>query len=80
VQKGKWPLPGTDAPRPIAEWDALVLGTDQFGTWLFCSEGEVHRKADGGSLVVPSDGVQLLPESGWWAAWWWRKDKWINQA
>jgi hypothetical protein len=78
VQKGKWPLPGTDTPRPVAEWDARVLGTDQFGTWLFCREGEVHRKADGTSLVVPSDGVQLLPRTGWWAAWWWRNDRWIS--
>nr|WP_262505792.1 hypothetical protein [Streptomyces sp. TRM68367] len=21
-----------------------MLGTDEFGTWLFCAEGEVHRK------------------------------------
>ncbi|MBR8639666.1 DUF402 domain-containing protein [Streptomyces tuirus] len=29
-------------------------------------------------MVVPSDGVQLLPDSGWWAAWWWRTDRWIS--
>jgi hypothetical protein len=41
-----------------------VLGTDQFGTWLFCAEGDVHHRADGASVVLPSDGVQLLPASG----------------
>ncbi|MEU8515785.1 DUF402 domain-containing protein [Kitasatospora sp. NPDC048722] len=54
-----------------------VLGTDEFGTWPFCAEGEVHHKADGESLTVPGD-VQLLPRSGWWAAWWWRKERWIS--
>ncbi|QIZ00920.1 DUF402 domain-containing protein [Streptomyces sp. S1D4-11] len=78
VQKRKWSLPGTDTPRLAAAWDARLLGTDQFGTWLYCREGEVHRRADGTSLVVPSDGVQLLPCSGWWAAWWWRTDRWIS--
>ena len=32
VRKGKWPLPGAAEPRSVAEWDARVLGTDQFGT------------------------------------------------
>ncbi|MFG1707039.1 DUF402 domain-containing protein [Nonomuraea sp. M3C6] len=78
VQKGKWPLPGTNAPRLAAEWDARILGADEFGTWLFSREGEVHRKADGTSVMLPSDGVQLLPRNGWWAAWWWRNDRWIS--
>jgi Protein of unknown function (DUF402) len=78
VRKEKWPLAGAEAPRPVSSWDARVLGTDRFGTWLFCAEGELHRRADGSSLTVPSDGVQLLPSSGWWAAWWWRRDHWIG--
>ncbi|MFJ9774965.1 DUF402 domain-containing protein [Kitasatospora sp. NPDC101157] len=78
MRKGKWPLRGSAEPRPVAEWDARVLGADEFGTWLFCAEGEVHHKANGESLTVPSDGVQLLPNSGWWAAWWWRKEQWIS--
>ena len=78
VRKEKWPLAGSCEPRLLATWNARVLGTDEFGTWLFCAEGELHRKADGSSLVVPSDGVQLLPSSGWWAAWWWRRDNWIG--
>ncbi len=78
VRKEKWPLAGSHGPRPISDWSARVLGDDQFGTWLFCAEGETHNRADGSSLVVPSDGVQLLPSSGWWAAWWWRRDHWIG--
>ena len=61
-----------------AEWDAEVLGSDRFGTWLFCREGELHHKPDGTSPAIPSDGVQLLPHTGWWAAWWWRNDHWIG--
>ncbi|MEU0383218.1 DUF402 domain-containing protein [Streptomyces chartreusis] len=78
VQKRKWALPGGDGPRLATEWDARVLGTDAFGTWLFCAEGETHRRSDGRPLVVPSDGVQLMPASGWWAAWWWREEHWIG--
>ena len=78
VRKEKWPLAGSHEPRLVANWSARVLGTDPFGTWLFCAQGEIHRKADGSALVVPSDGVQLLPSSGWWAAWWWRRDHWIG--
>jgi hypothetical protein len=78
MRKNKWPLPGADAPRPVLEWEAQVLGTDQFGTWLFCAEGDVHHRADGASVVLPSDGVQLLPASGWWVAFWWRADTWIG--
>ncbi|MEV0311768.1 DUF402 domain-containing protein [Nonomuraea fuscirosea] len=78
MRKGKWPLPGMDAPRAAAEWDALVLGADEFGTWLFSRAGEVHRKADGAAVVLPCDGVQLLPRTGWWAAWWWSDDHWIG--
>ncbi|MBO4259213.1 DUF402 domain-containing protein [Streptomyces griseorubiginosus] len=78
VRKVKWPLPDATEPRSVSEWDARVLGTDQFGTWLFCGEGEIHRGSNGESWVVPSDGVQLLPDSGWWAAWWWRTDRWIS--
>lgn len=78
VRKEKWPLAGRDSPRLVSTWDALLLGVDQFGTWLFCGEGEQHRKADGSPLTVPSSGVQLLPASGWWAAWWWERDRWIG--
>ena len=79
VRKEKWPLAGSNLdPRPVSTWTARVLGTDQFGTWLFCAEGETHQKADGTPVVVPSDGVQLLPSSGWWVGWWWRRDHWIG--
>ena len=78
VRKNKWPLAGSRETRPVSNWSARVLGSDQFGTWLFCAEGETHRKENGTSLVVPSNGVQLMPSSGWWAAWWWQRDHWIG--
>lgn len=78
VRKCKWPSPGAAEPRLVAEWDAEVLGEDEFGTWLFCAAGEIHRRADGTELVVPGDGVQLMPRTGWWAAWWWRDGRWIG--
>jgi Protein of unknown function (DUF402) len=78
VRKKKWPLAGSHEPRTVARWDARVLGVDEFGTWLYCAKGELHHKADGSTIVVPSDGVQLLPSSGWWAAWWWREKSWIG--
>jgi hypothetical protein len=62
----------------VLQWDAQVLGTDRFGTWLSSAAGDVHRKANGDALVLPSDGVQLLPANGWWTAWWWRTRKWIS--
>ncbi len=78
MRKDKWPLPGAYAPRPVLEWEDRVLGSDQFGTWLFCAEGDVHHSADGGQKVLPSDGVQLLPEAGWWVAFWWCAESWIG--
>ncbi len=78
VHKEKWPLAGSRGPRPVAWWDARVLGTDEFGTWLYCAKGQSHHKADGGTTLVPSDGVQFFPASGWWSAWWWREGSWIG--
>jgi hypothetical protein len=74
VRKCKWPLPGTEEPRLVADWDAEVVGEDEFGTWLFCAAGEIHRRVDGTELKVPSDGVQLMPRTGWW----WRDGRWIG--
>lgn len=78
VRKEKWPLAGRVGPRVVAEWHARVLGADQFGTWFYCAAGELHHRPDGTLIVVPSDGVQLLPSAGWWAAWWWREKSWIG--
>lgn len=72
VRKNKWPC------RPVSEWDAEVLGVDEFGTWLFCAKDETYRTPDGTEVVIPSDGVQLMPSTGWWAAWWWRMNHWIS--
>lgn len=38
-----------------------VVGTDNFGTWLY-------RPRDASLDRV---GIQLMPVHGWWTAWWW---------
>jgi hypothetical protein len=59
-------------------WDATELGTDGFGTWLFCPAGARHVGERGQVFVMPCDGVQLMPADGWWVAWWWAEPRWIS--
>jgi hypothetical protein len=44
-------------------WDAIELGVDEYGTWLFAPQGLRNSH--------PSSGIQLLPLGRWWVAWWW---------
>src|SRR5437870_4836554 len=57
VEKRRYPS------RPRGAWEALVLGEDEFGLWLFAPAGERNRHN------MP--GVQLLTGNRWWVAWWW---------
>jgi hypothetical protein len=75
VEKWKWPV---GDGGPAMRWQAEVLGQDGYGTWLYSPRGSRHTRRDGSVVVLPCDGVQLLPRTGWWAAWWWDDEHWVS--
>lgn len=76
VHKLKWSRTGGD-PDSVLEWTARTIGTDEFGTWLYCPAGHTYRRANGEVVVSESAGVQLMTGGAWWVAWWWLRDRWI---
>lgn len=61
VEMTKW------GGRPHWEFDGMLLGTDEHGTWLGFPRGTAHRRPD---LAYDSDvdSVTLLPSTGWFLA------------
>jgi hypothetical protein len=78
VEKWKWSKRIAASGEPSMSWDAEVLGEDAFGTWLFCPRGSRHTKGNQRVVILPCDGVQLLPKDNWWAAWWWEDEHWVS--
>ncbi|WP_203665009.1 DUF402 domain-containing protein [Actinocatenispora rupis] len=49
-------------------FDALRLGTDEFGTWLGCPAGTVLQRGHELTLVWEEAQVLLVPVDRWWTA------------
>lgn len=61
VEKRRYP------GRPRGAWEALVVGEDDLGLWLYAPAGVRNRHN--------MSGVQLLTRDKWWVAWWWDDPK-----
>jgi hypothetical protein len=57
VEKRKYP------DQTHLTWEAVELGADEYGIWLFAPQGVRNNHS--------APGIQLLPSARWWVAWWW---------
>ena len=57
VEKRKYP------DNIHTSWEAIELGEDEYGTWLFAPKGVRNSH--------PASGIELLSLGRWWVAWWW---------
>lgn len=69
---GTWTVTKVKLAGTSRAWQGYRLGADAYGSWFFAPAGTPSVDPAGevvGELAV--DGVQLIPATSWWVAWWW---------